>query len=103
MQNKKGEDMPTCLTIGWRVCIDYRRLNAVTRKDHFPLPLMDQLLERVSEHPFYYFLDGYPNIFKSKSLWRTRKRSPSLAHLGLMPIGECLLASTMHLPLSKGV
>ena len=51
--------MPTRLTTGWRVCIDYRRLNVVTKKDHFPLPFMDQLLERVSGHPFYCFLDGY--------------------------------------------
>ena len=53
MRNEKGEEMPTCLTTGWRVCIDYRRLNEVTRKDHFPLPFMDQLLERISGHPFY--------------------------------------------------
>ena len=45
--NEKGDEMPTRLTTGWKVCIDYRRLNEVTRKDHFPLPFMDQLLERV--------------------------------------------------------
>ena len=63
-QNEKGEDMPTRLTIGWRVCIDYRRLNAMIRKDHFPLPFIDQLLERVSEHPFYCFLYGYSGYFQ---------------------------------------
>ena len=41
VHNKKGEEMPTRLTTGWRVCIDYRRLNEVTRKNHFPLPFMD--------------------------------------------------------------
>ena len=41
------------------MCIDYRRLNAVTRKDHFPLPFMDQLLERVAGHIYYCFLNGY--------------------------------------------
>ena len=46
--NEKKEKAPTCLTIGWRVCIDYRRLNEVTRKDHFPLPFIDHLLERIS-------------------------------------------------------
>ena len=56
--------MPTRLTTGWRVCIDYRRLNEVTRKDHFPLSFMDQLLERVSGHPFYCFLDGYSGYFQ---------------------------------------
>ena len=51
--NEKGEEVPTCLTTGWRVCIDYRRLNEVTRKDHFPLPFMDHLLERIYRHRFY--------------------------------------------------
>ncbi|RVW77554.1 Transposon Ty3-I Gag-Pol polyprotein [Vitis vinifera] len=64
VKNDKGEDVSTCLTTGWRVCIDYRRLNAVTRKDHFPLPFIDQVLERVSGHPFYCFLDGYSGYFQ---------------------------------------
>ena len=61
----KGISPTVCtrLTTGWRVCIDYRRLNEVTRKDHFPLPFIDQLLERVSGHPFYCFLDGYSGYF----------------------------------------
>ena len=64
IQNKKGEDMLTDLTTSWRVCIDYQRLNAVTRKDYFPLPFIDQLLERVSRHPFYCFLNGYYGYFQ---------------------------------------
>ena len=48
VKNEKGEELSTRLTTSWRVCIDYRRLNEVTRKDHFPLPFIDQLLERVS-------------------------------------------------------
>ena len=59
VHNEKGEEMPTHLTIGWRVCIDYKRLNEVTRKDHFPLPFMDQLLKRIFCQPFYCFLDSY--------------------------------------------
>ena len=67
VQNDKGEDVSTRLTTGWRVwkvCIDYRRLNTVTRNDHFPLPFIDQVLKRVSGHPFYCFLDGYSRYFK---------------------------------------
>ena len=64
VQNDKGEDVSTRLTIGWRVCINYRRLNVVIRKDHFPLPFIDQVLERVFEHPFYCFLDGYSGYFQ---------------------------------------
>ena len=64
VKNERGEDMATRLTTGWRVCIDYRRVNAVTRKDHFPLYFIDQLLERVSGHPYYCFLDGYYGYFQ---------------------------------------
>ena len=64
VKNEKGKELSTRLTTGWRVCIEYRRLNEVTRKDHFPLPFIDQLLERVSGHPFYCFLDGYSGYFQ---------------------------------------
>ena len=46
VQNDKGVKVSTRLTTSWRVCIDYRRLNAVIRKDHFSLPFIDQVLER---------------------------------------------------------
>ena len=64
VKNEKGEELSTRLTTGWRVCIDYRKLNEVTRKDHFPLPFIDQLHERVSGHPFYCFSDGYSGYFQ---------------------------------------
>ena len=57
--NEHNELIPTRVTSGWRVCINYRKLNACTRKDHFPLPFVDQLLKRVAGHEFYCFLDGY--------------------------------------------
>jgi len=41
------------------MCIDYRKLNDATRKDHFPLPFMDQMPERLAGQSFYCFLDGY--------------------------------------------
>ncbi|KAL6348464.1 hypothetical protein AAG906_007396 [Vitis piasezkii] len=64
VQNDKGEEVSTRFTSSWKVCIDYRKLNVVTRKDHFPLPIIDQVLERVSSHPFYCFLDGYSGYFQ---------------------------------------
>ncbi|GJU43737.1 reverse transcriptase domain-containing protein [Tanacetum coccineum] len=54
----------TRLVTGWRVCIDYRKLNEATRKDHFPLPFMDQMLERLAGNEYYCFLDGFSGYFQ---------------------------------------
>ena len=51
--NEKNELIPTRTITGWSMCIDYMKLNSMTRKDHFPLPFMDQILERVAGHEFY--------------------------------------------------
>jgi hypothetical protein len=59
IKNKDNELVPTQVQSGWRVCIDYRKLNSVIRKDHFPLPFIDQMVERLAGHDYYCFLDGY--------------------------------------------
>ena len=59
IRNEKNELIPTRTVIGWRVCIDYRKLNTATRKDHFPLPFIDWMLDRLAGHPHFCFLDGY--------------------------------------------
>ncbi|CAN6567516.1 unnamed protein product [Malus baccata var. baccata] len=59
VKNAEDELVPTRIQTGWRVCIDYRKLNNTTRNDHFPLPFIDQMLERLAGHSFYCFLDGY--------------------------------------------
>ncbi|CAN6583880.1 unnamed protein product [Malus baccata var. baccata] len=59
VKNDNNELVPTRLTTGWRMCFDYRKINAGTRKDHFPLPFIDQMLERLAGRAFYCFLDGY--------------------------------------------
>ena len=45
--------------IRWRVCIDYRKLNTATRKDHYPLHFIDQMLDSSVEFSHYCLLDGY--------------------------------------------
>ncbi|GKD83165.1 hypothetical protein Tco_1350004 [Tanacetum coccineum] len=62
--NDENELIPTRLVTGWRVCIDYRKLNEATRKDHFPLPFMDQMLERLAGNEYYCFLDGFSGYFQ---------------------------------------
>ncbi|CAN6704003.1 unnamed protein product [Malus baccata var. baccata] len=59
VKNDNNELVPTRMTTGWRMCVDYRKPNNSTRKDHFPLPFIDQMLERLAGHSFYCFLDGY--------------------------------------------
>ena len=59
VKNDDNEFIPTRMVSDWRVCIDYRKLNDATRKDHFPLPFIDQMLEKLSGHDYYCFLDGY--------------------------------------------
>ncbi|GJX89279.1 reverse transcriptase domain-containing protein [Tanacetum coccineum] len=62
--NEDNELIPTRLVTGWHVCIDYRKLNDATRKDHFPLPFMDQMLERLAGNEYYCFLDGFSGYFQ---------------------------------------
>ncbi|KAJ9535982.1 hypothetical protein OSB04_un000851 [Centaurea solstitialis] len=57
--NEKNELIPTRTVTGWRICMDYRRLNKATQKDHFPLPFIDHMLDRLAGKEFYCFLDGY--------------------------------------------
>nr|GEW91692.1 reverse transcriptase domain-containing protein [Tanacetum cinerariifolium] len=62
--NEENKLILTRLVTGWRVCIDYQKLNEATRKDHFPLPFMDQMLERLAGNEFYCFLDGFSGYFQ---------------------------------------
>ncbi|GJY19474.1 reverse transcriptase domain-containing protein [Tanacetum coccineum] len=62
--NKNDELVPTRTVTGWRVCIDYCKLNEATAKDHFPLPIMDQMLERLAWNKYLCFLDGFSGYFQ---------------------------------------
>nr|GFB68401.1 reverse transcriptase domain-containing protein [Tanacetum cinerariifolium] len=64
LENEENELILARLVTGWRVCIDYRKLNEATRKDHFPLPFMDQMLERLAGNQYHCFLDGLSGYFQ---------------------------------------
>ena len=59
IQNEKNELMSTRTVTGWRICIDYQKLNTTTRKNHYPLPFLDQMLDRLVGHSHCCLLDGY--------------------------------------------
>jgi hypothetical protein len=59
VKNERNELIPKRTVTRWRMCIDYRKLNKATKKDHFPLPFIDEMLERFAKHSFFCFLDGY--------------------------------------------
>ena len=59
VKNENNEFLPTRIVTGWRICIDYRRLNKVTRKYHFSLLFIDQWLNRLAGNEYFCFLDGY--------------------------------------------
>ena len=101
VQNESGEEVATRLTSGWRVCIDYRKLNAMTRNDHFPLPFIDQVLERVSGHPFYCFLDGYSGYFQIEIDVEGQEKTTFICPFGTyayrrMPFGLCNTSATFQ-------
>ncbi|XP_022890867.1 uncharacterized protein LOC111405959 [Olea europaea var. sylvestris] len=59
VENENNELIPTRPLTSWSVCIDYRKLNKITMMNHFPLPFINQMLQRSMGHSNYCFLDGY--------------------------------------------
>jgi hypothetical protein len=59
IHNEKNELIPQRTVTGWWMCINYQKLNKATQKYHFPLPFIDEMLERLANHSFFYHLDGY--------------------------------------------
>ena len=57
--------LPSRTVTGWRICIDYLKLNKATRKDHFPLPFLDQMLDRLAGKEYYCFLEDFSVLGKS--------------------------------------
>jgi hypothetical protein len=101
VKNEHGELVPTKLVTGWRMCIDYRKLNTATRKDHFPLPFIDQVLERVAGHSFYCFLDGYSGYYQIEIDLEDQDKTTFTCPFGTyafrrMPFGLCNAPATFQ-------
>jgi hypothetical protein len=99
--NEKNELIPTRTIIGWYMCIDYRKLNSMTRKDHFPLPFIDQILERFAGHEFYYFLDGYSGYNQIEIALEDQKKTTFTCPFGTsayqrIPFGLCNAPATFQ-------
>ncbi|XP_016206626.1 uncharacterized protein LOC107647002 [Arachis ipaensis] len=101
IKNEKNELIPTRTVTGWRMCIDYRRLNTTTRKDHFPLPFIDQMLERLAGHSFYCFLDGYSGYNQIAVDPQDQEKTAFTCPFGVfayrrMPFGLCNAPATFQ-------
>ncbi|XP_048635041.1 uncharacterized protein LOC125608650 [Brassica napus] len=101
IKNDKDELIPTRTITGHRMCIDYRKLNSASRKDHFPLPFIDQMLERLANHPFYCFLDGYSGFFQIPIHPNDQEKTTFTCPYGTfayrrMPFGLCNAPATFQ-------
>ncbi|XP_056856781.1 uncharacterized protein LOC130506167 [Raphanus sativus] len=101
VKNEKDELIPTRTITGHRMCIDYRKLNSASRRDHFPLPFIDQMLERLANHPFYCFLDGYSGFFQIPIHPNDQEKTTFTCPYGTfayrrMPFGLCNAPATFQ-------
>ena len=101
IKNENNELIPTRVTIGWCMCIDYRKLNAVTRKNHCPLPFLDQVLERVAGHEYYCFLDGYSGYYQIEIALKDQEKTTITCPFGTfafrrMSFGLCNAPATFQ-------
>nr|GFB92363.1 reverse transcriptase domain-containing protein [Tanacetum cinerariifolium] len=100
-ENEDNELILTRLVMGWHVCIDYRKLNEATRKDHFPLPFMDQMLERLAGNQYYCFLDGFSRYFQIPIDLKDQEKTTFTCPYGMfayrcMPFGLCNAPGTLQ-------
>nr|GFA44551.1 reverse transcriptase domain-containing protein [Tanacetum cinerariifolium] len=101
VENEENELIPTRLVTRWRVCIDYCKLNEATRKDHFPLPFMDQMLERLAGNEYYCFLDGFSGYFQIPIDLKDQEKTTFTCPYGTftyrrMPFGLCNAPGTFQ-------
>ena len=83
------------------MCIDYRKLNKATRKVHYPLPFINQMVEILSKNTHFCFLDGYSGFSQIVVKYEDQEKLPLLVLMELMFIDVCLLVCVMHLLLFR--
>ena len=101
IRNEENELIPTRTVTGWRVCIDYRKLNSTTIKDHFPLPFIDHMLDRLAGHPHFCFLDGYSGYNQNSIALEDQEKTTFTCPFGTfafrrMPFGLCNAPATFQ-------
>nr|GEW55562.1 reverse transcriptase domain-containing protein [Tanacetum cinerariifolium] len=96
VENKDNDLILTRLVTGWRVYIDYCKLNEATHKDHFPLPFMDQMLERLAGNQYYCFLDGFSGYFRIPINLKDQEKTKFTCHMKRLFTIACLLGYAMH-------
>nr|GEU59802.1 DNA-directed DNA polymerase [Tanacetum cinerariifolium] len=101
VENEENELILTRLVTGWRVCINYHKLNEATRKDHFPLPFMDQMLERLVGNQYYCFLDVFSGYFQIPIDPKDQEKTTFTCPYGTfayrrMPFGLCNAPGTFQ-------
>jgi hypothetical protein len=74
IRNEKNQLIPQRTVTGRRMCIDYRKLNKATQKDHFPLPFIDEMLERLANHSFFCYLEWREKAYHSVKLYKERTK-----------------------------
>src|SRR3954462_14553522 len=82
--------------------IDFRKLNEVTKKDHYPLPFIDQMLERLSKHTHFCFLDGYSGFSQIPVSKEDQEKTTFTCPFGSfayrrMPFGLCNAPTTFQI------
>ncbi|GJV44168.1 reverse transcriptase domain-containing protein [Tanacetum coccineum] len=101
VEKEDNELILTRLVMGWRVCIDYRKLNDATRKEHFMLSFMDQMLERLARNEYYCFLDGFLGYFQILINPQDQEKTTFTFSYGTfayrrMPFGLCNASGTFQ-------
>nr|GEU65958.1 reverse transcriptase domain-containing protein [Tanacetum cinerariifolium] len=99
--NKNDKLIPKRTVTGWRVCIDYRKLNGATIKDHFPLSFIDQMLERLAGNKYLCFLHGFSRYFQIPIDPNDQEKTTFTCPFGTyayrrMPFGLCNAPSTFQ-------